>query len=119
MPLCLGYIPGTELLIHLPMALKANSKQNSDKNSYTQNRNSTRSNSPRSHKKIIVTKINPPAQKKDPHYSKGTKVSHSKFGDGIIMSVDQSGSDTSLTIAFKNEYGIKKLLSSMAKLKTL
>jgi len=94
-------------------------KQNSDENLYTQNRNSTRSNSPGSHKKRIVNKINPPAQKKDPIYSTGTKVSHAKFGDGIIMSVDQSGSDTSLTIAFKNEYGIKKLLSSMAKLKTL
>ena len=35
------------------------------------------------------------------------------------MSAEQSGSDMSLTIAFKNEYGIKKLLSSMAKLKTL
>ena len=71
------------------------------------------------HKKRIVTKVKHPTEEKAPTYSTGTKVSHPKFGDGIIMGVEQSGSDMSLTIAFKNEYGVKKLLSSMAKLKTL
>ena len=38
-------------------------KQNSDENLYTQNRNSTRNNSPGYHKKRIVNKINHPSQK--------------------------------------------------------
>ena len=94
-------------------------RQTSDNNSYPKNRKDPQNNSQKPYKKRIVNKINAPAKEKDPIYSAGTKVNHAKFGDGIIMSAEQSGSDMSLTIAFKNEYGIKKLLSSMAKLKTL
>ena len=94
-------------------------RQTSDNNSYPKNRKDPQNNSQKPYKKRIVNKINPPTKEKDPIYSAGTKVNHAKFGDGIIMSAEQSGSDMSLTIAFKNEYGIKKLLSSMAKLKTL
>ena len=97
----------------------ASDKRNFNKTSYLSNKTDPSITSQKPHKKRIVTKVNHPTEEKTPTYSTGTKVSHPKFGDGIIMSVEQSGFDMSLTIAFKNEYGIKKLLSSMAKLKTL
>ena len=97
----------------------ASDKRNFNKTSYLSNKTDPSITSQKTHKKRIVATVNHPTEEKTPTYSTGTKVSHPKFGDGIIMSVEQSGFDMSLTIAFKNEYGIKKLLSSMAKLKTL
>jgi DNA helicase-2/ATP-dependent DNA helicase PcrA len=45
----------------------------------------------------------------------GDKVTHKKFGIGIIMNIESSSSDNQLTIAFKND-GVKKLLESLANL---
>ena len=42
----------------------------------------------------------------DTDYNIGEKVSHSEFGEGIIVSVDKS----ILTIAFPHPYGIKKIM---------
>ena len=45
----------------------------------------------------------------------GKKVKHSKFGIGTIVTVQQSGNDKKLTIAFDKQ-GVKTLLFSVAKL---
>ena len=60
-----------------------------------------------------------PPSKEEWTYSIGNKVKHPTFGDGIVNSIEGSGPDPVLTIAFKNKHGIKKLLASMAKLKKL
>ena len=48
----------------------------------------------------------------------GRKVRHEKFGIGTIVSVQDSGNDKKLTIAFDKQ-GVKILLLSFAKLKML
>lgn len=48
----------------------------------------------------------------------GRKVMHEKFGIGTIVSVQDSGSDKKLTVAFDKQ-GIKVLLLSFAKLKII
>lgn len=48
----------------------------------------------------------------------GRKVMHEKFGVGIIVSVQNSGDDKKLTIAFDKQ-GVKVLLLSFAKLKMI
>jgi DNA helicase-2/ATP-dependent DNA helicase PcrA len=48
----------------------------------------------------------------------GRKVMHDKFGKGTIVSVQASGSDKKLTIAFDKQ-GVKTLMLSLAKLKMM
>jgi len=49
----------------------------------------------------------------------GAKVRHARFGEGIVISCVPSGDDHLVTVAFKGEAGIKKLLLSMAGLEPM
>lgn len=49
------------------------------------------------------------------NFASGEKVRHAKFGVGTVISVQPSGSDAILTVAFPGE-GIKRLMASMAPL---
>ncbi len=46
----------------------------------------------------------------------GERVRHAKFGEGIVVSCQDSGSDVVVTVSFKGEAGLKKLLLSFAHL---
>ena len=46
----------------------------------------------------------------------GDRVRHSKFGEGIVVSCAPTSQDYEVTVAFKGESGIKKLLYSFAPL---
>jgi len=48
-------------------------------------------------------------------------VRHARFGEGIVIStaVTASGADQEVTVAFKSEFGVKKLLLSFAPLEKL
>jgi DNA helicase-2/ATP-dependent DNA helicase PcrA len=46
----------------------------------------------------------------------GDRVRHARFGDGIVVSCELYGADQKVTVAFKGEAGIKKLLLSYAPL---
>jgi DNA helicase-2/ATP-dependent DNA helicase PcrA len=48
-------------------------------------------------------------------YRSGQKVSHAKFGKGIVVQSKLTGNDEEVTVVF-DEVGIKKLIASMAKL---
>jgi DNA helicase-2/ATP-dependent DNA helicase PcrA len=48
--------------------------------------------------------------------SAGDQVRHPKFGQGIVVSCEPSGSDYQVVVAFQGEAGIKKLLLSFAPL---
>jgi DNA helicase-2/ATP-dependent DNA helicase PcrA len=48
--------------------------------------------------------------------SAGDHVRHPKFGQGIVVSCEPSGSDYQVVVAFQGEAGIKKLLLSFAPL---
>ena len=49
-------------------------------------------------------------------YAAGERVRHAKFGDGIVVSCRDTGSDQEVTVAFKGEHGVKRLLVSFAPL---
>ena len=46
----------------------------------------------------------------------GDRVTHFKFGEGIVVSCAPTDQDYEVTVAFKGESGIKKLLYSYAPL---
>ncbi len=46
------------------------------------------------------------------------KVYHNKFGEGVIVSIDEKSTDYEFTVAF-NEQGVKRLMLSYAKLEKL
>ena len=85
-------------------------KSQNDKLSHTSSR---RQKSPQRRRRV-VNKIDPPAPTNS--YKTGDKVSHGTFGEGIVMSCEASGSDLQVTVAFKSDAGVKKLLASLAKL---
>ena len=54
--------------------------------------------------------------KADIDYGVGDTVSHIKFGTGVVKSVVDGGRDYEVTVEFEN-YGVKKMFASFAKLK--
>lgn len=50
------------------------------------------------------------------NFRTGDRVRHKMFGEGIVVNARGEGQDREVTIAFKGEAGIKKLLASMAPL---
>ena len=44
----------------------------------------------------------------------GDKVIHNTFGEGLVINCVPSGGDFELTVAFKDDHGIKRLLLSLA-----
>lgn len=51
-------------------------------------------------------------------YSVGDRVSHVKFGDGIVLGLEKGDKDYEVKVDFEN-YGIKRMFASFAKLKKL
>ena len=49
----------------------------------------------------------------------GDKVMHKTFGEGIVTAMKPSGADMELTVAFKDGYGVKRLLLSFAPLEKI
>ena len=52
-------------------------------------------------------------------YSGGERVRHPRFGEGVVVAADMRGEDQEITVAFKGDVGIKKLLLSIAPLERL
>jgi DNA helicase-2/ATP-dependent DNA helicase PcrA len=52
-------------------------------------------------------------------FAAGDHVRHPKFGEGIVVSCDPSGTDYQVVVAFQGEAGIKKLLLSFAPLEKI
>jgi DNA helicase-2/ATP-dependent DNA helicase PcrA len=46
-------------------------------------------------------------------------VRHPRFGEGIVVSCQPRGDDQEVTVAFKGEFGIKRLMLSYAPLERL
>lgn len=49
-------------------------------------------------------------------FSAGDRVRHSVFGEGVVVSCSPSGDDQEVTVAFKGNVGVKRLLLSYASL---
>jgi DNA helicase-2/ATP-dependent DNA helicase PcrA len=56
------------------------------------------------------------AKAEKPPLSSGDHVVHARWGEGIVVNCVASGSDQQVTIAFKGDTGIKRLLLSLAPL---
>jgi DNA helicase-2/ATP-dependent DNA helicase PcrA len=66
-----------------------------------------------------ATRASPPARPaREPDFRPGQRVSHSKFGEGVVVESRLQGGDEELTVAFEKA-GIKRLLASFASLKKL
>ena len=59
------------------------------------------------------------AKAEKPPLSAGEQVVHAKFGEGIVVSCVPSGNDQEVTIAFKGDTGLKRLLLSLAPLEKI
>jgi DNA helicase II / ATP-dependent DNA helicase PcrA len=55
----------------------------------------------------------------EPAFFAGDRVRHARFGDGIVVNCELYGADQKVTVAFKGEAGIKKLLLSYAPLERI
>jgi DNA helicase-2/ATP-dependent DNA helicase PcrA len=55
----------------------------------------------------------------EPAFLAGDRVRHARFGDGIVVNCELYGADQKVTVAFKGEAGIKKLLLSYAPLERI
>ena len=55
----------------------------------------------------------------EPPLKAGERVRHSKFGEGIVVSCAPAGQDHEVTVAFKGESGIKRLLLGYAGLEVV
>ncbi len=51
-------------------------------------------------------------------YQVGDRVSHIKFGEGIVTAIDQGGKDYEVTVDFE-DFGTKKMFASFAKLEKI
>lgn len=54
-----------------------------------------------------------------PLFTTGQKVSHSKFGIGIVLACQPLKNDVEVTVAFPGVTGVKKLIQSFAKLESI
>ena len=54
-----------------------------------------------------------PTARKSP-FCDGDRVLHAKFGEGVVVSCVPTGDDQEVTVAFKGEAGLKRLLLSLA-----
>ena len=52
-------------------------------------------------------------------FSVGDKVRHAKFGEGVVMSTKPTNADVEVTVAFKDNQGVKRLLLSFARLEKI
>jgi DNA helicase-2/ATP-dependent DNA helicase PcrA len=52
-------------------------------------------------------------------YQPGERVRHTKFGEGIVVSCQESSGDLLVTVSFKGDAGLKRLLASFAALERM
>jgi DNA helicase-2/ATP-dependent DNA helicase PcrA len=70
----------------------------------------------RERRRALVPSSEAPVPHTEAAFGAGDRVRHAKFGEGVVVSCAPKGSDQEVTVAFKGEAGIKKLLVSFANL---
>ena len=67
------------------------------------------------------TLVDVPKRAQSASFKAGEHVRHAKFGEGIVVNAGMtaSGADQEVTVSFKGEFGLKKLLLSFAPLEKL
>jgi DNA helicase-2/ATP-dependent DNA helicase PcrA len=68
-------------------------------------------------REVAVAVLDPPGiEAGPPPFQAGDKVTHAKFGQGIVVNCTAKPGDYEITVAFLGDSGIKRLLHSFAKL---
>jgi DNA helicase-2/ATP-dependent DNA helicase PcrA len=70
----------------------------------------------RGRRRALVPGSEPLVPQTEAAFGAGDRVRHGKFGEGVVVSCEVKGSDQEVTVVFKGEAGIKKLLLSFANL---
>ena len=105
-----GHNPPSRFLADIPPNLVAQSQRASQPQMFGPSRYR--------HAVRITDDAERPARPAD-SFAAGDHVRHEKFGEGIVVSSEPSGTDYQVVVAFQGEAGIKKLLSSFAPLEKL
>ncbi len=103
-----GHNPPSRFLADIPPDLVTQSKQAAQAEMLT----------PRRYRHVSRDDAERPAIPAD-SFAAGDRVRHPKFGEGIVVSSEPSGTDYQVVVAFKGEAGIKKLLLSFAPLEKI
>lgn len=76
---------------------------------------------PRRPAQLYAAAAAPPANNGSPPpaFKAGDRVRHPRFGEGVVVSCTPTGDDLLVTVAFKGEAGVKKLMASLARLEPL
>jgi DNA helicase-2/ATP-dependent DNA helicase PcrA len=70
----------------------------------------------RGRRRVLGAGSEPVVPPSEAAFAAGDRVRHGKFGEGVVVSCDIKGSDQEVTVVFKGDAGIKKLLLSFANL---
>ncbi len=100
-----GHNPPSRFLADIPPDLVTQSKRAAQAEMFT----------PRRYRHVEGADAERPAIPAD-SFAAGDRVRHPKFGEGIVVSSEPSGTDYQVVVAFTGEAGIKKLLLSFAPL---
>ena len=68
---------------------------------------------------VLPTAETPSFEIGPPPFKAGDKVTHGSFGEGIVVNCTPKPGDYEITVAFKGQSGIKRLLHSFAKLEKI
>ena len=68
---------------------------------------------------VLPTAETPSFEIGPPPFKAGDKVTHGSFGEGIVVNCTPKPGDYEITVAFKGQSGIKRLLNSFAKLEKI
>ncbi len=103
-----GHNPPSRFLADIPPDLVTQSERAAQAEMFT----------PRRYRHVERGEAERPAIPAD-SFAAGDRVRHPKFGEGIVVSSEPSGTDYQVVVAFQGEAGIKKLLLSFAPLEKL
>jgi DNA helicase-2/ATP-dependent DNA helicase PcrA len=103
-----GHNPPSRFLADIPPDLVTQSERAAQSEMFT----------PRRYRHVERDQGERPAIPAD-SFAAGDRVRHPKFGEGIVVSSEPSGTDYQVVIAFQGEAGIKKLLLSFAPLEKI
>ena len=109
-----GHHPPSRFLADIPPNLTASSERAAAPTLWPQHRYRVPSAHPEPVEGAAPDGAPPAAQAEV--FSAGDHVRHPRFGQGIVVSCEPSGTDYQVVVAFQGEAGIKKLLLSFAPL---
>ena len=114
--------PASRFLSDIPAKLTANPRRHREQRSYVSPSTASVSAGRAPEGAALLPSYMKPAEPKQPvaiAFRAGERVRHSGFGEGVVVSCVPDGSDQVVTVAFRGNTGVKRLLHSLANLQRL